>query len=507
MKQEKRRWLPGVILTVVLTALESVFMVLLTRTGLVPGQYLLIGGGVLLVLTAVVFLLVFNCRRKVRFTLGCILAAVIVALLGIAGYYIEHGFSTLEEITVPEVEETAVGVYVPTDDPATVIEDAKEYTFGILAQLDRDNTDRALVQLQELLGQAVTTVEYAGLSELVDGLLADGEVDALLLGEAFFDLLDELEGYTEAQDQLRLLHSLIVKETDETTPPPTEPEPEPVPEVDDKVFTLYISGIDCSGSVSRRSRSDVNILATVNTETRQILLVSTPRDYYVPLSISSGIPDKLTHAGIYGVGVSMDTLEMLYDTEIDYYFRLNFDGFQDIIDALGGVSVYSQYAFKSRGEYFEKGYNQLDGESALKFARARYTVPGGDRQRGRNQMAVITAVIDKASSPALLKNYAQIMNSVKGSFETSMPYDLIAAIVRQQLSDGRDWNVVSYSVDGTGASRRPYSLSTNAYVMIPDLSTIEQAQTLMQQVRDGETPDLNGETKDTETDDGDTEEE
>ena len=237
--------------------------------------------------------------------------------------------------------------------------------------------------------------------------------------------------------------------------------------------------------ITRRSRSDVNIIATVNTKTGQVLLVSTPRDFYVPLSISDGIPDKLTHAGIYGIEVSRDTLAMLYDTDIDYYFRVNFDGFKEIIDALGGITVNSEYAFKSGSYQFKKGDNEVDGKAALSFARNRYAFASGDRQRGKNQMAVIKGVINTATGPAILKNYKSILDGLEGSFDTNMPYTTITKLIQNQLKEGTKWNVVTYSANGTGASKKPYSLSTNAYVMIPDQSTVDHAKELINRVKNG----------------------
>lgn len=217
-------------------------------------------------------------------------------------------------------------------------------------------------------------------------------------------------------------------------------------------------------------------------------MVSTPRDYFVPLSISNGVPDKLTHAGIYGVNVSMDTLNMLYDININYYFRLNFAGFEKIIDALGGITVNSDYEFDSqntKGYHFNKGENHLNGEQALVFTRERYAFKEGDRQRGRDQMAVIQGVVDKATQPAFLKNYLSVMDSLDGCFETNVPYDIIASLVRKQLDEGGSWQVLSYSTDGTGDTQKPYSMSQKAYVMIPDQTTVDKAKTLMKKVREG----------------------
>ena len=164
-------------------------------------------------------------------------------------------------------------------------------------------------------------------------------------------------------------------------------------------------------------------------ETHEILLVSTPRDYYVPLALSGNPYDKLTHAGIYGMDVLLGTLEALYETEIDYYFRINFTGFTEIIDALGGIDVSSEYEFTAGGHDYHVGTNHLDGEEALSFARERYSFTEGDRQRGKNQMAVIEGVLEKALSPSILTGYLDILESVEDCVDTSIPYDLIAELV------------------------------------------------------------------------------
>ena len=253
----------------------------------------------------------------------------------------------------------------------------------------------------------------------------------------------------------------------------------------DNVINIYISGSDTREStLPSRSRSDVNIIASLNTKTHEIVLISTPRDYYVPLSISGGVPDKLTHAGIYGVDVSMDTLSQLYGIDLDYYFKVNFNGFIDIIDALGGISVDSDYDFSAGGYHFNQGPNRLNGTQALAFCRERYAFAEGDRQRGENQMAVISGVLQKALSPSILRNYTAVLNSAENCMETDIPYDVLAGIVRQQLSDNASWHITSYSTNGTGAKKVPYSMSTTAYVMIPDEKTVEHAKLLLEQNMD-----------------------
>lgn len=488
MSKRKSR-LPGIIITSFLAVIVLAFITLLIYTKLLPTTYMAAIGALLVVLVLIVYLFVRKFRHKVRFWIGTILAILMVAAMAVGSYYIYETVTMLDKITNVNVEVAHVGVYVRQDDAAQNFGETSDYTFGILSTLDRENTDKTVEQLKVQLAKEIEVHEYAGLLEIADGI-RNGEVGAIILNQAYLDVIVEMEGYDTLDTEIREITSakvetVIKKST--PTPKPTKEEAKKVEETG-KVITLYISGIDTRGALTAKSRNDVNIIATLNTKTKQVLLLSTPRDYYVPLSISGGVPDKLTHAGIYGVEVSMDTLEMLYDINIDYYFRVNFGGFINIINALGGVEVYSDYSFTGshNGKYYSEGYNYMTGEDALAFARERYAFSEGDRQRGKNQMHVIEGVIKKALSPDLLMNYASVLDGVQGSFETNVPYDVMAELVRDQLEDGGSWNIVSYSANGTGATKRPYSMSQNAYVMIPDQSTVDKAKELMQQVRDGE---------------------
>lgn len=253
-------------------------------------------------------------------------------------------------------------------------------------------------------------------------------------------------------------------------------------------FTVYISGTDSYGEVSLEDgRSDVNILMTVNPNTRQIVLTTTPRDYYVELPFGEGCWDKLTHAGIYGIDCSMSTLEALYDLEIDYYARVNFSGFERIVDALGGVEVYSDYAF-SAGQYeFVQGYNTVDGEAALSFVRERYSFEDGDVQRGKNQMAMIRAIMDKVTSPSLLTGYLGLMDSLSDCVITNMPRGSLSDLVKLQLGEGGSWHIVSNSVTGEGAEAYTYSGGEELLsVMLQDENSIWNAKDLIDRCKNGE---------------------
>lgn len=497
IKTKKQDRVPGIIISAVLFCAEMAFIVLLLYTKLISVKYIGVISAVLLVFLLLVYLLVRKARKKIRFIIGVVLSVLILAVLGTGSLYIYKTVSALDTITGVNKDVTKINVYVKEDDPAQKLADASGYTFGILSELDRDNTDQALQQMYYELGSDVQTNEYSGLSELADSL-NNGTTGAIILNQAYLDVLDEMDNYSSFSSQLREIASLQVEtvvqrktpQVTEATGSTTETSDNSSADaaVTDEVYTIYVSGIDTRGEMTASSRSDVNIILTVNTRTKQILMVSTPRDYFVPLSISNGVPDKLTHAGIYGVNVSMDTLNMLYDININYYFRLNFAGFEKIIDALGGITVNSDYEFDSqntKGYHFNKGENHLNGEQALVFTRERYAFKEGDRQRGRDQMAVIQGVVDKATQPAFLKNYLSVMDSLDGCFETNVPYDIIASLVRRQLDEGGSWQVLSYSADGTGDTQKPYSMSQKAYVMIPDQTTVDKAKTLMKKVREG----------------------
>ncbi len=240
-----------------------------------------------------------------------------------------------------------------------------------------------------------------------------------------------------------------------------------------KPFALYISGIDSYGEVGTTSRSDVNIIAVVNPKTKKILLVNTPRDYYVQLHGTSGVRDKLTHAGVYGINMSKSTLEDLYGISIDYYLRINFTSLLNIVDTIGGVEVSSDYDFTSGKYRFYKGQNSLNGAQALEFSRNRYAFEDGDRQRGRNQQKVIEAIIAKSTNVDTLLNYQNILKSLIGTFQTNASEGDVSALIKQQLNSLGSWQVESISVDGAGATKPTYSMgSMLLYVMEPDIATV-----------------------------------
>lgn len=437
------------------------------------------------ILIPVLCVLLFSClwdylsqhSKKMR-TVGKTIAVIFSLLLGVASYYLFVTNHVLDAITGSNIKVDEVSIIVLEENAAQTIQDAKDYDFGILGTIDQTNTQKALSCVETDVDDAVSTIEYEDINTLVDALY-DKEVGAIVLNEAYRESLKET--HTNFDVDTRVLKSYTFRVKISTSGGNVKVTKEP--------FSVYITGIDTYGDISKTSRSDVNIIATINPKTKQIALISTPRDYYVELSVADGAYDKLTHAGTFGTDVSIKTLENLYDIDIDYYARINFSGFEKMIDALGGVTVYNEEAFTSiDGYYIEGGDVTLNGEYALAFARERHAFANGDNQRGINQMKVIKSIINKITSPSLLKNYTSIMDSMAGTVETTLSSNDISSLVKMQLNDGADWNVVSYNVTGTGDSRYTYSYSSKAlYVMIPDEDSIATAKQLQQDVLDGKT--------------------
>lgn len=466
----------GFVICAIAFIASVVMTVFVARINFIPVKY------VVLIDIVVMIILAWMVYLQNWITSGIIakVVALIMAVTMILGcVYINFTYDKVNDMTGVTTKIDAMNVFVMKDDPANNIEDAKDYTFGKLANIDSVNTTAFVKSIEEELGKQIKTQDYTFVSDLIAALY-NGEVQAILLNGAYISFVSGIEEYANFENETKAIYQMdIVSEIVDNG------DNEDYLISGDKVFTIYVSGIDTRGSSPKvNSNSDVNILMTVNLETRQVLLISTPRDYYVPLSISNGVKDKLTHAGGYGIDVSVDTLEMLYEVNIQDYIKINFTGFVDVIDELGGVTVYSDASFTTDdGVHVQEGYNDFDGEQALSFARERHHVQGGDKGRGNNQMAVIEAVINKMASSQMLKNYTDILDSLSDSMVTSMSYDKISELVKFQLNDMKSWDVVKYSVDGFDASDVTFSAgSQQLYVMVPDEETVRQAKNYLRQI-------------------------
>lgn len=463
------------LLIYVLAAVCLLFFVF--ALGMIPTQYIIIAA-VVMAIFAVIFAIMHE--RKIPSIIASVLTVILTAVYVIGAVYIGKTNNTISDVTTAEVQTDVVSMYVMDDDPAQTVNDAANYEIGIMSSVDRENTDKTIDSIESQLGSQLNIQEYNTMFDLADALKSE-EVGAIIINEAYVGIIGDVENYEWMTTDIRQIT---------TVEHAVESAPEADAEVSDETqntFVMYLSGIDTYGGISARSRSDVNILAVVNTDTKNILLLSTPRDFYVDYSVTGGAKDKLTHAGIYGIDASIDALERLYDIDVNYYLRINFTGFMDVIDALGGISVYSDYEFTVNNvKTFQQGYNDVNGREALAFARERYSFADGDYQRGRNQMEVIRAVINKAASSSLLVNYTSVMDAIAGSFETNMPRSQIAALVRMQLSDMAQWNITSYTSSGQSMYAETFSMpGQDLYVIVPDENSIAEAKEQINAVLSG----------------------
>lgn len=406
---------------------------------------------------------VFSQMTDKIYIVGRVLCALICFFYIGGGYYCVNTYSAIDEMAGQQVKVDEISCIVLKDDPAQSIYDTKDYTFGILAANDRENTNKALAEVQAAIGKEPATIEYQDNDTLIDALYAK-DVKVIVINEANRSPIEEY--YKTFSDDTRVLNTHEVETVIQ--------EDEKLDDITKTPFNVYLSGIDVYGSIKATSRSDVNVIVTVNPNTKQILLTSTPRDYYVPLTVSNGIPDKLTHAGIHGVDCSIGTLENLYGIDIDYYVRVNFTSVRKIVDLLGGVKVYSDYDFTSDwGPSFKKGYNQVNGKQALAFCRERHHFANGDYQRGRDHQHMIEAILNKAMSPDILPNYADLLKTASKNFQTNMSTKEITALAKMQLNDMSQWTIKYANAAGQGASKTTYSYqSRKLYVCVPDYNSV-----------------------------------
>ena len=480
------------------------------RLNLLPVLYVII----LAVLFALVWVLpgvlLFQKKRKGKnarqITALVLVTVIILGCAGVAGMASQFG-QTMNNVTGKTEITTLMTVFVRADDPAQEIEDAAGYTFATLKNIGEDKTRKAVSTLQNLVGNSLTTVEYALTTEMADALYF-GEVDAILLSSAYAGTLEDVDGYRDFGSKTRALYEVtIVEEADApanegylsdplTTRPVIGENKVDAPATNQKgeeasvvntPFLVYLSGNDTRSTTLVTSRSDVNIIAVVNPVTKQILLLNTPRDYYIPHPNSpDGSRDKLTHLGNDGITCSVRGLEALYNERIDFYAQINFTGFETLIDAIGGITVYFDTAFTAREEtYIYVGENYLDGHAALNVARERFTLQGGDNARGQNQMKIIKAVVHKMVSGAIISNYADIMRSLEGMFVTDISMDDISKLVKMQLEDLASWNIQSYAVTGDGGEDYTYTAGL-AYVMYPHQGMVDYGKELIERVIAGE---------------------
>jgi len=480
-KKNKKVKLLNICLSIVLIVLLIMIFIntfLIFKYDVLPFKYLIIY--LILVVILPIGLIIFGFLKKTRKGLkifALIIGIMYITLLSFSFYYLNKTFSFLDHFTSSYNYETKnYMVLVLKDSNYSEITDLKDKKIGYVKSISHSIDDAINDLEREIKYEHEEYLDYESLLKSLN----DKEIDAILLGDSYYHMLSE-ENET-FKSLYKEVYSFSLTEKVE--------EIKKEADVTSDTFNIYISGIDSYGSVLSLTRSDVNILVSVNPKTNQILLVNIPRDYYVEFP-GTNQKDKLTHAGIYGLDMSVKAIENLLDIEVNYYLKVNYAALVNLVDALGGVDVYSKYSFTSVGTdkdyYYKKGYNYVNGEKALYFVRTRKAFEDGDRARGENQQAMIQAIIKKAMSPAILTKYTDILNSLKGSFTTNMSTDKITDIIKMQLEDMKGFEMTSIGLSAKDGNEYTYTYPyQKLYVMIPDIETIENAKDSLEKINKGQ---------------------
>ena len=445
---------------------------------------LICGGAVLVIL--LLSLLLFTRKPKQgkktrhgKVIIGYLLSALLIACCLFGSKAVGQVQHTLDSITNTTKTTVVLEIYVRMEDPAQSLGDMTGYTVGLPQEVSETDLAPIMEELEEALKGRLTTVSCSGTAAQIDALLS-GEVDAVILDNAYLSVLEGMEGYSDYAGKIRCLHEKVFEKEVAQIVVPQE-------DTERSGFLMYVSGRDSWYGVLSNGRSDVNILVAVNPETHQVLLVNTPRDYYVVNPASGrGAKDKLTHCSIPGVENSMSALALLYGYSPDYYARINFTGFETLVDAIGGVTIYSEKSFSALGTYINKGENHLNGQQALNFARERKNLWGGDNDRGKNQMKLVEGILNQLTAENLLNNYSQILQSLEGMFATSMPSEKISELVQMQIAQMPDWEFFSFAVTGDNGTDHCWAAGGYAYVMYPHESMVAKASELLGKVLTGE---------------------
>lgn len=459
----------GSIIVLLFALVTIYFIITLNNFGIIPGKYLTIIYIIMLVLMAISIILITR-KNLAIYIIGIISVIIISSGYLITSTYIKKANDAINKIATNKITSVNYYVLVRKDSNIKNINNLKDKKVGYM----EDNNS---IKLKNLLLNKVKCNTYSHtdyttiLSDFTEGL-------PIILNSGYVDALnDEIKDFNNTY---KIIYTFTIEEEVDFSEEYIDITSEPI--------LIYLSGIDTYGEISTRSRSDVNILLAVNPKTNKILLINTPRDYYVQLHGTTGLKDKLTHAGIYGIEKSIQTMEDLYNTKINNYVRVNFNTLIKIVDEIGGIDIESDTAFTpwtNKNVQVVKGLNHFNGESALAYARERHAYQTGDRHRGENQQQVITAIINKiTNTKTLMSKYDSILSTLSNSFETDLSDNEIKTFAKMQLSKNIKWNIESISVDGTGSSNYTNSMGTKQllYVMIPDEQTVATAKEKLESV-------------------------
>lgn len=494
MKKNKKQNIVGRIfggIFSILLIVATMFLLFnLVKLNVLPTKLLFLVTIVFVLLDIIFVLLLCFVTKGIFSKILCIIFSVIITFTScLGGYYLSKTGGSLSNITnVTKHSKNTVSVIVKQSSNMKKKYDLKGHSVGLLRNIGTTGSKKIIKELNES-GVEMKLIEFDSLNAMLEGFY-NGDVDSVIINESSRSQILDMELYKDFDNNTRVVYqtSYKVQNTDKANA---------VTNITNTPFNVLISGSDTRGGFDENGRSDVIMVATVNPKTNTILLTSVPRDFYVTTACDAGdgcqqgALDKITHTGIHGTNTTKRTLEQLLGIEINYTFKVGFDTVTDLVNAVGGVDVYVEpgYAVTTDSFSVHEGVNHLDGEHALAFARERYSYSEGDRQRTKNQQQVLMGIVDKITSPAIVTNYASIMDSMANTFSTTMSSQEISDLIKYQLNKNPKWQMEQYMVNGTGDTLMCAELGDAAYVMVPDQNTVNTAKDKINAVMQGKSAD------------------
>ncbi len=450
-------------LSIFLLIVSVLILVLVYFINVLPIDYFIVLVVLVLIIDLVVVKLLLG-SGKIRNVIGVILSIILIIIMVFGITYELNTLDFLKQFGFNTYKEEVYNVLVLESSDYETLGDLNGEAIGHLDNNVHKGLNNAIEKIDNNID--FESVILDDINSLVDNLI-DEEVAAIILEDAQITMLKETNN--ELMDNLRIIENYSIETEIKNINKDID--------VTSDSYNILITGIDSYGSITRVSRSDVNMIVSVNPKENKILLTSIPRDYYVYLS-DYGDYDKLTHTGIYGIDVTTKALEDLLDIDINYYVKVNFTTLVDIVDELGGITVNSNYDFTSiDGYHFSKGENNLNGKEALSFARERQAFSEGDRVRVENQQLVLTAIINKVLSPSIITNYNSLLNALSGEFLTNITNKEITDLIKWQIDGMYSWDIETISLDGSNAFDYTYSYKNQKlYVMMPYPESVNSAK-------------------------------
>lgn len=493
-KQNKVGKVFGIIFSILLVAATMYLLFNVIKLNVLPTKLLFLMTIVFVLLDLIFILLLCFATKGVVSKIICIIFTVAISLGScLGGFYLSKTGGLLSNITnVAKHSKNTVSVIVKQSSDMKNKNDLAGHSVGTLANINTQGSKKILKELNKS-GIQMEKREYGSLTEMLESFY-NGEVDSIVINESSRSQITDIDAYKDFDNNTRVVYqtSYKVENTDKANA---------VSNITTTPFNVLISGSDTRGGYDENGRSDVIMVATVNPKTGTILLTSVPRDFYVETACDAadgcqqGALDKITHTGVHGTNTTKRTVEKLLGIEINYTFKVGFDTVTDIVDAVGGIDVNVEPGYEcsnfmhAPGLSVHAGVNHLNGEQALGYARERYAYSEGDRQRTKNQQQVLMGIVDKITSPAIVTNYASIMDSMSNTFSTTMSNDEISSLIKYQLNSNPKWKMEQYMVNGTGDTLMCAELGDAAYVMVPDQSTVTTAKNKINAVLAGKSAD------------------